>query len=241
MMGMPIIVDIPGDEHAGLIEQVFAGFAEVDARFSPYRGDSELSALNAGRVRPEELSAEMAEVLDIAQKMRQVSGGYFDVRRPDGDLDPSGVVKGWAILRAAQHIAAAGVGDFYVDAGGDIQTGGHDATGKDWVIGIRNPFAASEIVKALRPKGHGVATSGNYVRGNHIYDPHNPGEAISAIVSLTVIGPDVLEADLYATAAFAMGRRGIHFIEAVPDLEGYVIHPDGTALQTSGFRSFVVQ
>ena len=95
--------------------------------------------------------------------------------------------------------------------------------GEDWTIGIRNPFNEREIIKAVTPKGRGIATSGTYVRGQHIYDPHRPGRPIEDIVSLTVIGPDVLEADRFATAAFAMGKAGIHFIEEMPGLEGYVV------------------
>lgn len=240
LMGMPITVDIPGADRSEIIAAVFAGFSEVDARFSPYRDDSELSAINTGNLEVEKVSTEMAEVFEIARCMSIVSDGYFDIRRPDGLIDPSGVVKGWAIKRAASQIADAGIANFYVDAGGDIQTAGVDSTGKTWVVGIRNPFRVEEIVKAVAPMGHGIATSGSYVRGNHIYNPHVPEHTISDIVSLTVIGPDVLVADLFATAAFAMGRRGIHFIEATPLLEGYVIHPDGTALQTRGFKEFVV-
>ena len=39
-------------------------------------------------------------------------------------------------------------------------------------MGIRNPFLRDDIVKVLQPRGHGVATSGNYIRGDHIYNPH---------------------------------------------------------------------
>ncbi|WP_206615588.1 FAD:protein FMN transferase [Solirhodobacter olei] len=240
-MGMPITIDIPGADIGELMEEVFASFTEVDARFSPYRDDSELAAINEGRIAPATCSPQMAEVFEIANRMRRISGGYFDIRRPDGLLDPSGVVKGWAILQAARLISAAGCRNFYVDAGGDIQTGGVDEAGRAWVIGIRNPFEPTEIVKAIRPQGRGMATSGSYVRGDHIYNPHDAGRRISEIVSLTVVGPDVLEADLFATAAFAMGRGGIHFIEATPGLEGYVIHPDGTALQTSGLKELLVK
>ena len=83
-------------------------------------------------------------------------------------------------------------------------------------MGVRNPFKADEIVKVLTPKGQGVATSGNYLRGDHIYNPHTGRYGSDDIVSLTVIGADVMEADRYATAAFAMGREGIYFIERVP-------------------------
>ena len=133
----------------------------------------------------------------------------------------------------------AGIGNFFVEAGGDIQAAGKNAAGQDWVFGIRNPFNVHEIIKAVAPQGRGVATSGSYVRGRHIYDPHGPSRTLEDIVSLTVIGPDVLEADRFATAAFAMGETGIHFIEAQPGLEGYVVAATGVATQTSGFRAFV--
>jgi thiamine biosynthesis lipoprotein len=57
-------------------------------------------------------------------------------------------------------------------------------------------------------------------------------------VSLTIIGPDVLEADRFATAAFAMGQRGIHFIEQLPGFEGYVIDANSKATLTSGFAAY---
>ena len=92
----------------------------------------------------------------------------------------------------------------------------------------------------MAPKGRGIATSGSYVRGQHIYDPHAPERQIEDIVSLTVIGPDVLEADRFSTAAFAMGKAGIHFIEELPGFEGYMVDAAGIATQTSGFKAFVL-
>ena len=91
----------------------------------------------------------------------------------------------------------------------------------------------------LIPKGKGVATSGNYTRGDHIYNPHTGRYGSDDIVSLTVIGPDVLEADRYATAAFAMGREGIYFIERMAGLEGYEIDAHGTARMTSGLGKYL--
>jgi thiamine biosynthesis lipoprotein len=238
IMGMPITVEIVGAATADLIERAFAYFDTVDRRFSPYRGDSELSLINAGTVAADCASPEMREVLALCAETKRETDGFFDASRPDGKLDPSGIVKGWAILNAARLLAAAGAGDFFVDAGGDIQTAGRSATGEPWSVGIRSPFNPEEIVRVVYPRGAGVATSGTYVRGQHIYDPHSPGRVIDEIVSLTVIGPDVLEADRFATAAFAMGKAGIGFIEARPGLEGYMIGADGVATMTGGFRGY---
>jgi FAD:protein FMN transferase len=126
-----------------------------------------------------------------------------------------------------------------VDAGGDIQTSGKSSRGKKWTVGIKNPFKQEEIVKILSVGGEGVATSGTYIRGQHIYDPKDKSKKLEEIVSLTVIGPNIYEADRFATAAFAMGPEGIHFIEKLPGLEGYMIDKRGIATETTGFKKYV--
>jgi thiamine biosynthesis lipoprotein len=240
LMGMPITVEMVGRAPERLLDEVFAYFAAVDTRFSVFKPDSEISALNQGGIAASDASPEMQEVLALADHTKRETSGYFEIRRSDGLLDPCGIVKGWAIRNAADLIRRSGVRDFFVDAGGDIQTGGKNPDGKDWTIGIRNPFNEREIIKAVTPRGRGIATSGTYVRGQHIYDPRQPGRPIEDIVSLTVIGPDVLEADRFSTAAFAMGKAGIHFIEELPGFEGYMVDAHGVATQTSGFKAFVM-
>ncbi|MGH7250169.1 MAG: FAD:protein FMN transferase, partial [Minisyncoccia bacterium] len=165
---------------------------------------------------------------------------YFDIKRPDGKYDPSGLVKGWAILKASEILKKEGYKDFYVDAGGDIEASGKNKEGKPWEIGIRNPFNTKEIVKKLSVENKGIATSGVYARGEHIYNPKNPNEKIENVASLTVIGSNVYEADRFATAAFAMGAKGIYFIENLPSFEGYMIDQNGIATFTSGFGKYVI-
>ena len=244
LMGMPVTVDVPqgSDE---VIEAAFARFAEIEARFSTFRPESEVVRFNELRLYQGEPSPELREVLALAERTRRETDGYFDIARPDGFLDPTGIVKGWAIRDVARLIEAwpgegGGFADYLVDAGGDIQCRGNAPDGEPWRIGIRNPFNAMEIVKIVAPRDRGIATSGTSARGQHIYDPHAPGRKISDVLSITVIGPDVLEADRFATAAFAMGEDGIRFIEAQPGLEGYVIGADRVAIQTTGFREFVI-
>lgn len=238
LMGMPVTVDIDGALGSVLVDTIFEYFEQIDRRFSTYRTDSEISAINRGDLPVRDWSGEMMEVLALGAQTRTETGGYFDIRKPDGSLDPSGIVKGWAIRNAAGIVQRAGISDFFIEAGGDIQSCGTNASGLDWSIGIRNPFNADEIIKVVYPRGHGVATSGTYVRGQHIYNPLGAGDPVTEIVSLTVIGSDVLEADRFATAAFAMGRDGILFLEQTPGLEGYVVDSNRRATPTSGFGAF---
>ncbi|MCX6787674.1 MAG: FAD:protein FMN transferase [Candidatus Kaiserbacteria bacterium] len=239
IMGMPIEIEIVAPDAADIFEKAFDYLVAVDRRFSTYKDDSEISRMNRGEVALPEVSEEMRDVFALAAKTKRETHGYFDIRRPDGLIDPSGIVKGWAIRNAAALIREAGFENYFVNAGGDIAMNGTNAAGEDWSVGIRNPFNVNEIVKVVRPRGRGVATSGSYIRGDHIYDPHAPEQKLNEIVSITVIGPDVLEADRFATAAFAMGERGIAFIEQLPGFEGYAIDKDGTATMTSGFAAYI--
>jgi thiamine biosynthesis lipoprotein len=236
-MGMPITVDVSNAPSA-IVETVFDYFKRIDQRFSTYRPDSEISAINRGDLPIADWSGEMLEVLALSEKTKGETDGYFDIRKRDGSLDPSGIVKGWAIRNAARIVLGAGIDDFFIDAGGDIQASGKNKSGQDWSVGIRNPFEPNEIIKVVYPRGRGIATSGTYVRGQHIYNPHGIGAPITDIISLTVVGADVLEADRFATAAFAMGAHGIFFLEQMPDLEGYVVDINGRATPTSGFGAF---
>lgn len=239
MMGMPITVEVVDPwVRADALEAVFDYFQYVDEKFSTYKPDSEITRINQGRLSLESASRDMRTVFFLAEKTRLETSGYFDISR-DGMLDPSGLVKGWAIFHAAQLLAERGFENYYVDAGGDIQASGHNAKGQDWRVGIRNPFDQREIVKVLAIRDAGVATSGTYVRGQHIYNPYAAGRPITDIVSLTVVGTNIYEADRFATAAFAMGRDGILFIERQPGLEGYMIDSGGLATYTSGFEKVV--
>ena len=240
IMGMPISLAVL-DAHARPhhLDHVFAEFTAIDAQFSPFKDDSEISRLNRGEISRDALTPRMREVFALCEKTKAETGGYFDIARPDGQLDPCGMVKGWAIQNAAALLGKMGFENFCVEAGGDIQCHGVNDEGGEWTVGIRNPFVPDEIVKVITPKGHGVATSGNYIRGDHIYNPHTGHYGSDNIVSITVIGPDVLEADRYATAAFAMGREGIYFIERTKGLEGYEIDASGTARMTSGLERYL--
>ena len=235
IMGLPITIEVPEDTNPNLLGTIFSYFVSVDEQFSTYKETSEITKINKKIITS--VSVEMQEVFDIAEQTKRETNGYFNITKPDGSIDPSGIVKGWAIKHAAERLQKMGVVNFFIEAGGDIQAGGTNAEGNDWSVGIRNPFNKKEIVKVIYPRGRGVATSGSYERGNHIYNPLSPTDTLQEIVSITVIGPDILEADRMATAAFAMGRRGVQFIESLEGFEAYSIDKDGIATMTSNFNS----
>lgn len=240
IMGMPVEIEVVGSNAAAsaALAAAFEYFIAVDERFSTYKKDSEISRINRGELALAAASPQMREVFDLAEKTKIETNGYFDIRRPDGSLDPSGLVKGWAIRNAAEIMRDDGCENYFLNVGGDIASQGKNSEGREWSVGIRNPFDISEIVKVVYPRGKGIATSGSYIRGTHIYNPHAPEQELKDILSITVIGPDVFEADRFATATFAMGRAGIAFIEQLSGFEGYAIDVAGIATATSGFNVF---
>ena len=242
IMGMPITVEIVGPSATeALFTAIFEYFTSIDERFSTYKGTSEITQINQDLIREPDYSDDMKKVLVLSEETKLATNGYFDVRARDGSLDPSGLVKGWSIFHAAELLRKMGAANFFIDAGGDIQAYGQNAQGAPWRVGIRNPFDRTQIVKTLCIKDQGVATSGTYIRGQHIYDPFAKDDPITDIVSLTVIGPNIYEADRFATAAFAMGKAGITLIEDLPGFEGYLIEANGMATMTSGFASYTDQ
>ena len=241
IMGMPItvvVLDEAADEDA--LQEVFEYFAYVDQTFSTYKVDSEISKINRKEIEKKYWGEDMKTVFDLADKTKKETGGYFDIVTPEKTFDPSGLVKGWAIYNAAEILAKKGYKNFYVNAGGDIEARGKNKDGKNWSVGIRNPFAndRNNIVKTVFISDRGLATSGTYERGQHIYNPRTGRAPLLDISSITVIGPNVFEADRFATAAFAMGKDGINFIEQLSGFEGYTIDANGIATMTSGFEKY---
>jgi len=237
-MGMPVtleVVDASATDE--VFDTVFAYFEYIDGKFSTYKESSEITSINRREVRVEQSSEDMRTVFALAEQTRRETNGYFDIAR-SGIYDPSGIVKGWAIYNAAEILWQKGFENFYVDAGGDIQAAGKNSRGQNWRVGIRNPFNMNEIVKVLSISNCGVATSGTYIRGQHIYNPKNNHQTLTDIMSFTVIGPNIYEADRFATAAFAMGKAGILFIEKLAGFEGYMIDAHGQATFTSGFMRY---
>lgn len=240
LMGMPITITLI-DSNASQkdIDSIFDYFQSIDNKFSTYKKDSEISKYNRGEIEEKNLSKDMQTIFQLSEQTKKETDGFFNIQKPDDTVDPSGLVKGWAIYQASQLLVKKGFSNFSVDAGGDVQVSGKNKDGEKWRIGIKNPFNQKEIIKVVGLTSEGIATSGTYIRGQHVYDPHHPGAELKNIVSMTVIGKNVYEADRFATAVFAMQEKGIYFLEKQTGLEGYMIDKNGIATMTSGFEKYV--
>ena len=218
IMGTAVTIDAraPFTEEA-VLDAAFASVRDIDARFSLYREDSELSRLARGEIAISDLSPDVRWVLAASDDLARTSGGAFDARRhrPDGIVDPSGLVKGWAVESAAQLLVERGARNLFMAAGGDIVTRGRPSPGQGWRIGIQHPTVKGSVAAVLAMGDGAVATSGLYERGEHIVDPRT-GAAPVGLLSMTVVGPDLAWADAYATAGFVMGLDGLAWVHAHP-------------------------
>lgn len=235
---MPVNIEIiDSNATEEVFEEVFNYLISIDERFSIYKKTSEITLFNEGKILEKDFSNDMKEIFRLSLQTKNDTDGFFDIIY-SGKIDPSGLVKGWAIYKAAEILRKKGIKNFYVEIAGDIEIAGFNSEGKKWAIGIRNPFNKKENVKIVYLSDKGIATSGTYERGEHIYNPKEKKVA-NEVLSLTVIGPNVYEADRFATACFAMGRKGIEFVERLSDFEGYMIDHEGITTFTSGFEKYL--
>ena len=230
-MGMPVTLDVRDDVAPDALDRAFAWLRWVDATFSTYDCGSEISRLNRRALAPGDAHPHVREVLARCEALRQETGGAFDARAPrPGELDPTGLVKGWALERAVAQLEADGARNLLADAGGDVCLRGGPAPGERWRVGIRHPHRRGRVAAVLALTDAAVATSGTYERGEHT------GRPPTGVLSVTVVGAELGTADAYATAAFALGADGPQWTAGLPGHHAMTIlaGPD-RMLSTPGF------
>jgi thiamine biosynthesis lipoprotein len=236
IMGLPVVVDVRDDAEVGpALDQLFDWLRWVDATFSTFKEDSEISRINRGDLRREDAHPDVRQVLDRCDRLRDETDGYFDMRAPDGSIDPAGLVKGWAIDRAAAILDGAGLHNYAVSGGGDMRVLGRAIPDLAWRVGIQHPLERHAVAAVVETTDLAIATSGAYARGDHVWNPHSRS-APRGILSVTIVGPELGAADAYATAAFAMGpERAPHWTARLRGHEAMTILADETVFKTGGF------
>ncbi len=190
----------------------------LEQMFSVFRADSEISRINAGELHHLDASVEVIEVLDHCAWLEQASRGAFSIRRSKQDtyINPSGFVKGWAGERVSHMLRERGVQHFYIGIGGDYSLTGGMTNEEPWRIGIIDPRNSDQLVGTVDAFSGAIATSGTAERGLHIWDPRT-GEPAHSFLSVTVVGPQLMWADAYATTVFVMGEDGLEWMKQFPN------------------------
>ncbi|MCM8551039.1 MULTISPECIES: FAD:protein FMN transferase [Streptomyces] len=244
-MGTVFSFDARGGEPAAVraaLDEAVAGLHRADEVFSTYRDGSEISRLALGELTVEACAPEVAEVLELAAEAERVSGGWFSTRY-QGRLDPTGIVKGWAVERAARRIAAAGATGVSVNGGGDVQLLGAPGARRPWRVGVSDPLRPGGLAAVVSASGAdelAVATSGSAERGAHVVDPRTGRSAVTDLLSVTVVAPRLTWADCWATAAFAMGsREGLRWLESLEGVEGLLVTAGDEVRCTGGLAGWL--
>ncbi len=204
----------------------------VDRLFSTYRPDSQIARLNARQIRLADCSREVREVLAACAEAEHRTSGWFTAKYAAG-TDPAGVVKGWAIRRASDLLRAAGSACHAVNGGGGVLVVADPAADEPWRVGVPAGTGPGHPLTVITGHNFSVATSGNSERPGEIRDPFTrlPSLTWSAF---SVTGPDIVEADAFATAAVAMGRPAVGWLETVPGYEAIAVDSSGHVFTTAG-------
>ncbi len=219
------------------VREVVAMLHRVDAVFSTYRSESDLSRHRDGLLPLADADPELAAMFALCAELTRETGGYFTARWRAG-LDPTGAVKGWAIERASLILRSWGSRNHAVNGGGDLQLLGEAELGRPWQVGIADPRDAARVLAVVAGRDLAIATSGTAERGQHIVDPYT-GRPPVGLAAVTVVGPSLTRVDAYATAAFAMAGRALSWLEALPGYEGLAVSDAGEVRTTSAFPGVV--
>ncbi len=232
------------DAATAAVERVFAG---LDETFSLYRPDSEASRLARGELCLRNSSAGMRDRYADALTWRLRTEGAFSPERPDGVLDLSGLIKGYAIGQAGEALRGRGITDWCLNAGGDVLVTGSPVpgSGASWAAGVVDPLDRSALLAAYELGGPGtrcaLATSGSAERGDHIwaagFGARTAGSSGAEFVQVSVAAADIVTADVLATAIVAGGTAMLHRATDGWEIDVLAVRRGGELLATPGFRA----
>lgn len=238
VMGMAVGIDLRGASSrtgAAIVPAVVRWLHWVDATFSTYKESSVVSRIDRGELGIGDAPAVVQAVLRRCDEFRDATDGYFDPWI-DGRLDPSGLVKGWAVEVASGVLVQCGVADHAINAGGDVRARGGPEPGRPWRAAVAHPLVAGALCAVVDVGDGAIATSGLAERGAHVVDPHT-GRAALDLASVTVVGPDLISTDVYATAALAMGLAAPRWLAGLAGYDSLVVDADGHMWTSPGMEA----
>lgn len=240
VMGTAVTFDLrfTGDQLRDAADAVVREACEwlhwVDTTFTTYNDASWVRRLSRGEVLIDECPKQVQDVVDLCARYRDETDGWFDPWAGPAGFDPSGLVKGWSVQAASNLLTSRGFGRHCVNGGGDVAARGRPGDAPSWGIGIVDPFDNQSLLLAVRAIDGAVATSGVAERGRHVW--RRDGTPATELASVTVLDPDLTRADVFATAALAMGDEARDWLSAHV-AAAYVIDAERSEWMTDGFAA----
>ena len=171
-------------------------------------------------------------------------------------LNYNAIAQGYSCDLVAEYLYSIGVKDMMVDIG-EIFCDGKNPAGQSWSLGIDRPVdgnneLGAQIQGVFRaPEGpHGIVTSGNYrkfyVRDGkkyaHTIDPRSGRPVEHTLLSATVVAPDAMTADAYATWCMVVGlEEAKAFLSSAQEFEGCLIYDDNGQMKSWSSPGFVLE
>jgi thiamine biosynthesis lipoprotein len=182
----------------------------------------------------------------VGYDLVQLEDGLLRKTYPQMRIDAGAIAKGYACDVVADTLEAYGCTDFCIEIGGELVVKGHNSKGVNWHIAINKPVedstcVNSEIQEVVELTNCGMATSGNYrnyyeldgKRYSHTIDPRSGYPVRHNLLSATIVAPDCMTADAWATACMVAGLdKAKEWIEANDDLKGYLIYEENGEMIT---------
>ena len=151
--------------------------------------------------------------------------------------------EGYATDKCRAIMIAKGVQAGIINGSGDMSTWGKQPNGKNWKIGITNPFKPEKILAAIPLKEGAVTTSGSYEkfvvfngkRYSHIINPAT-GYPATGLCSVTVFGPNAETANGLSTSMMVLGQKeGLLLLQKFPDYSCVLITDKGKIVKSKNF------
>jgi len=193
---------------------------------------------------PEEVEAARS-LVDYGQVLLDEVNQTAMLAQRGMEIDLGGIAKGYTVGAMCETLRNRGVKHGLVNFGGTVGAIGSRSDGKPWSIGIRDPRGeACDLLGKLEVEDAYVSSSGDYERfftrdGKrycHLFDPHT-GYQPTGLLSVTVVGPDPVDADILSTTIFVLGtERGFALLKVRSGYEALVVEADGAIKMTDGMR-----
>lgn len=195
--------------------------------------------------RPFPEPAEIRALLPLPPMAEVVVSSAGEVCGPRGlFIDLGGIGKGYAVDRITADLARRGIPAALVNAGGNLKTLGRPP-GRNWRIGIRDPFKPGVMGSLRLDAGEAVSTSGDYERMfdyrgqryHHILDPRT-GLPVRGLHAVTVVHGEAALADAASTALFVAGPSEWRAVAAGLGIErALVVHEGGEVEMTAAMAA----